>query len=195
MFPLIMNRSNTMPEMKQAFVTADGTVFDTKKEAQDYLRKPMVRAELMKLTNSNIELTDWLIENQETVEVSFESGTIRRITKADQKKLDKALEVIKEACLKGTEWLIENYKDLDFKYKLVKRMDSVEKAAFIVNTLTIASSGNTDLANWVIAHKAELLECYAAGIQKRVISPKAVARLAEYRAKMAAEKASKLEEA
>ena len=180
-----------MSELKQVFTTPDGKLFDTKKEALDYLRRPKISAELLKVTKNNAELTNWLIENQEQVEVAFDTGTIRRVTKSEQKKLDKALEALKEASDHRLNFLIENVDAISesFRWPSVKRMDETEKAVAAKTTLVVLA-GREDVADWILANKDAVLAAYEAGVEKRAVSPKATEALAAYRAKMAAEKAA-----
>jgi len=180
-----------MSELKQVFTTPDGKMFDTKKEALDYLRRPKITVELLKITKNNQELTNWLVENQEQVEVAFETGTIRRVTKGEQKKLDKALEALKEIDDPRIAFLKDNVEAISesFRWPSVKRMDEAEKATAAKNTL-VALAGREDVADWILANKDAVLAAYEAGVEKRAVSPKATEALAAYRAKMAEKKAA-----
>jgi hypothetical protein len=179
-----------MTELKQVYAI-DGKFFDTKKEAQDYLRLPKITASLMKVTNNNKELTEWLVAHQEAVEAAFDTGTIRRVTKSEQKKLDKALEALKEVGDSRLAFLVENAEAISdsFRWPSVKRMDDAEKAVAAKNSL-VAIAEREDVADWILANKDAVLAAYEAGVEKRVVSPKATEALAAYRAKMAAEKAA-----
>lgn len=180
-----------MSELKQVYVL-DGKIFDTKAEAEDYIRLPKVRAALVVLTKNNKELSDWLIENQESVEQAFDTGTIKRVTKSEKNKLGKALVALGETTEPKLAFLRDNADAIleSFRWPSVKRMTDEEKAVAARNTLVAASEGNTDLAEWVMANKDGILEAYAAGKVKREINPKAAEALAAYRAKKAAEKAA-----
>lgn len=180
-------------ELRQVFTTPDGKTFETKAEALDYLRKPKIKTALTAVTGGNAELTEWLLANQEKVEVAFETGTIRRVTKSEHGKLAKALEALKE--IQGNSkiaFLQENAGAIldSFRWPSVKRMDEAEKATAARNTLVAASEGNEKLAEWILAHKDSILAAYEAGIEKKQINPKAQEALAAYRAKKAAEKAA-----
>ena len=184
-------------QLKQVFTTPDGTVFDTKAEAMDYLRKPQIVAALNKLNDKNAELTDWLVSNRDAVESAFEVGTITRVTKAEAKKLTEALDHIaevlkddKKAAFVVDAEVLGAIKD-SFRWPAVKRMTDDEKATAARNTLVALSEGNEDLAEWILANRKDLLEAFQAGVEKRQVSPKAAEGLAAYRAKMAAEKAAK----
>lgn len=181
--------------IEQAFMV-DGKTFATKAEAMDYIRKPKVTAAMQKVTENNSELSAWLVEHQEQVENAFDTGTIKRVSKAETKKLHDALDHIAEtlASDKKASFVVENIgaiKD-SFRWPAVKRMDDAEKATAARNTLVAASEGNEELATWVIANKEAILEAYGAGIEKRAVSPKATAGLAAFRAKAAADKAAQL---
>lgn len=178
---------------KTVIVTPDGVQHDNKAAAEAHLRKPAVKAALLKVTGNNVELTDWLVANEESVEMAFETGTIRRVTKSEASKLAKALEALKE--ITGNSkiaFLQENAGAIQdsFRWPSVKRMTEEEKAVAARNTLVAASEGNEKLAEYVIANKDAILEAYQAGVVKREVSSKATEALAAYRAKKAAEKAS-----
>jgi hypothetical protein len=179
-----------MTELKQVFQAADGTTFDTKAEALSYMRKPKIEAALNTLTKDPA-LTAWLIDNSKAIKNAFDTGTLRRITKSDAAKIAKAIEAIKEAKIKGTEFLIEIWPEIDVKYKPVKRINDAEKEFAIRNSLQALEGGSEELAVWVITVKDAILEAYEAGVEKRQVAPAAAEGLAAYRAKKAAEKAAK----
>jgi hypothetical protein len=185
-----------MEQLRQVFTTPDGKTFDTKAEALDYLRKPKIKTALTAVTGNNAELTEWLMANQEKVEIAFETGTIRRVTKTEHNKLSKALEALKE--ITGNpkiSYLQENAGAIldSFRWPSVKRMDEQEKATAARNTLVAASDGNEKLAEWILANRDSVLAAYEAGVEKRQINPKAQEALAAYRLKKAAEKAGNAE--
>lgn len=179
-------------ELKQVFTTPDGKMFDTKQEAMNYLRRPKIEAALNALTKNNKELVNWLIEKQETVEVAFETGTIRRVTKVEHNKLSKALDHLKTLSDNKLAFLQENAGAIldSFRWPSVKRMDDAEKATAARNTLVAASEGNEELAGWILSNKDAILAAYEAGVEKKQVNPKAQEALAAYRAKKAAEKAA-----
>lgn len=183
--------NNTQFEIAQVF-SVNGINFPTKAEAQDYLRRPLVTAALTVLAGKgNESLVDWLIENQEVVETAFESGTVKRVTKSESAKLNKALDAIVESGDKAFQFVIDNVdavKD-SFRWPSVKRMTEEEKALAAHNTL-VAASGNEELAEWIITNKDKVIEAFKAGVTKREVSPKASEALAKYRADKAAEKAA-----
>lgn len=181
-------------ELKQVFTTPDGKQFDTKAEALDYLRRPKILEAMTKAAGGNKELADWLVEHQEQVEMAFETGTIRRVSKSEHKKLKAALDHIAEVLKddKKAAFAVDNVAAIadSFRWPSVKRMDDAEKATAAKNTLVAASEGNEELADWVLANKDAVLEAYEAGKEKRQVNPKAAEALAAYRAKKAAEKAA-----
>lgn len=179
-------------ELKQGFITPDGKVFDTKAEALNYVRRPKIADALRVATGGNKDLAEWLLNHQEQVEMAFETGTIRRVTKSEHTKLTKAIEALKE--ITGNPkiaFLQENAGAIldSFRWPSVKRMSEEEKATAAKNTLVAASEGNEELADWILKNKDSILAAYEAGIEKRQINPKAQEALAAYRAKMAAQKA------
>jgi len=178
-------------EIAQVF-SVNGINFATKAEAMDYLRRPLITAALSALTGKgNESLVDWLIENQEVVETAFESGTVKRVTKSEAAKLNKALDAIVDSGDKAFAFVIDNVDAIrdSFRWPSVKRMTDDEKALAARNTL-VASAGNEELAEWIINNKDAVIEAFKAGITKREVSPKASEALAKYRAEKAAEKAA-----
>ena len=71
-------------ELRQVIITPDGAQFETKQEAQDYLRRPKIQEALSQVTSGNKELSDWIIDNKAELEDAFQTGTIRRVTKSDK---------------------------------------------------------------------------------------------------------------
>lgn len=182
------------PMFKTVVVTPDGVQHDSKQAAQDHLRKPAVLAAMTAVAGGKKELAEWLIAHQEQVEVAFETGTIRRVTKSESKQLAKALEALKEVQnVPGIKFLQDNTAAIrdSFRWPSVTRMTAEEKATAARNTLVAASEGNEGLADWVIANKDAVLNAYTAGVVKREVNPKASEALAAYRERMAAEKAAK----
>ena len=177
-------------ELKKVFATPDGKTFETKAEAENYLRRPKIKEAMLKVTGGNAELADWLIDHQESVEMAFEIGTIRRVTKSEHGKLAKALEAIKEAGNPKFAFVSDNIGAIldSFRWPSVKRMDDAEKAAAARNSLVAASEGNEELADWILTNKDAVLEAFQAGKVKREVNPKAAQALAEYQARKRAEK-------
>lgn len=184
-------------ELKQVFTTPDGKTFETKAEALNYLRRPKISEAMAKVTQNNKELTEWLVENQESVEMAFESGTIRRVTKSEHTKLSKALDALKEISNSKIAFLQDNAAAIldSFRWPSVKRMTEEEKVTAARNSLLAASEGNEELAAWIIEHREAILTAYEAGIEKRQVNPKAAEALAAYRARKAAEKEALQEKA
>jgi len=180
-------------QIRKGFII-DGQIFDTNAEAQDYVRRPKIMVALTAVAGGKADLATWLLEHRETVEMAFEVGTIRRVTKSEKKKLEKALEALKEIPHDPKlAFVLDNLDAIkqSFRWPSVERMKEEEKLALARKTLVEASEGNTELADWVLANKEAVLSAYQAGIEKRVVSEKASEGLAAYRAKKAAEKAEK----
>jgi len=184
-------------EITQVYTTPDGQTFDTKAEAQDYLRRPKQKEAFDKITDNNEELTTWLLDNKDTVDAAFEVGTIRRVTKSDKKKLLAALEAAKKLFDEGVDnhlqFLADNVDDIyeGFRYPPQKRLTEEERAVAAKNTL-MAETENEELSDWVIANQEAIAECYSAGKEKRVVNEKAALGLATYRVRRAEEKLEKL---
>ena len=184
-----------MQDLRQVYVTEDGTQFHSKKEAQDYLRRPKILEAFMAVTGQNDQLSKWLLENQETVEEAFDIGTIKRVTKSEANKLAKACERLVEVNEANPDpklaFLVDNIDAVkeSFRWPKVQRMSDEEKTVAARNSLLLASENNEQLVDWVIEHREQVLECYNAGKPKRTVSPKAAEALARYREEQAAKKA------
>ena len=182
--------------LRQVIVTPDGTQFDNKQDALNHMRRPKILAALKVATGGNASLADWLLEHRESVEMAFETGTVRRVTKVEGNKLAKALEALKD--IKGVPGIafLQEHADAikdSFRWPSVKRMDDAEKAFAARNTLIAASEGNEELADWVLEHKSTVLAAYEAGVEKRQVHPNAKAALEKHRAEVAAKKAAAAE--
>ena len=186
----------SLDQIKQVFTlpVVDRT-FESKAEAADYLRRPKVLEALNKLTEGNAELNTWLFDNRESVEMAFETGTIKRVTKQEAKKLGEALDYIANTLAgdKKAAFVVENIaavKD-SFRWPTVKRMTDEEKATAARNSLVATTGGQEDLADWILANKDAILEAFQAGVVKRAMPQSTLDNLAAWRAKQAAEKAAK----
>lgn len=193
------------PIIKSGFQTPDGKIFDTKAEAQDYMRRPLKEAALNKLNGDNKELTVWMLENEEAIDATFESTKIQRVTKSEKNQLTKALEAVTKTHAtvaedgsvsnveKAFAFIIENAGAIadSFRWPSVKRGSEEEQAATIKAGFMALSGDNVELADWLIANKAAVLEAFQAGVVKREVNEKAATALAAYRAQKAAEKAEK----
>jgi hypothetical protein len=187
-------------EIRQAFVVGDQQ-FDSKAEAMDYLRRPKVMAALLKLTNGQSDLAELLYENRDTIESAFDTGMIRRVTKAERKKIRNAFEALPEVLPKAAEFLREKvtYQGAEvsimeqlidsFSWPKQRRMTDDEKTAALSESLKTLSISE-EVAEWIKNVKDDLFEAYGAGVEKRTIPQKALDGLAAYRAKMAAIKAA-----
>ena len=186
----------SLDQIKQVF-TLPGVdrTFESKAEAADYLRRPKVLEALNKLTEGNAELNTWLFDNRESVEMAFETGTIKRVTKQEAKKLGEALDYIANTLAgdKKAAFVVENIaavKD-SFRWPTVKRMTDEEKATAARNSLVATTGGQEDQAVWILANKDANLEAFQAGVVKRAMPQSTLDNLAAWRAKQAAEKAAK----
>ena len=174
-------------QIQQAFVV-NGQTFATKAEALNFVRRPLILAAMLVAVNNQEDVAEWLVDNQDTVESAFESGTIRRVTKSDYNKLEKALAEITSG------FLFDNSKAVldSFRWPAVKRLTAEEKVE-AAKTQLLQASNNPELADYVVANSAAILEAYSAGVEKREVSPKAAAGLAEYQAKKRAEEDAEAE--
>ena len=186
----------SIDQIKQVFsLPGVDRTFESKAEAMDYLRKPKILEALNKLTEGNSELNNWLFENRESVEMAFETGTIKRVTKQEAKKLGEALDYIANTLAgdKKAAFVVENIgaiKD-SFRWPTVKRMTDEEKATAARNSLVATTGGQEDLAVWILSNKDAILEAFQAGVVKRAMPQSTLDNLAAWRAKQAEEKAAK----
>ena len=182
--------------IKQVF-TVNGINFDSKAEAINYIRKPKVEEALNALPGITAELKDWLLENQEQVEVAFETGTIKRVTKSESAQLAKALAAIVEANDPKFAFVSKNAISIQdsFRWPSVKRLTDEEKIISAKASLYATTDEDEGLVTWILDNKVQILEAFQAGIEKRVVSAKATEALAAYREKMAAAKAAAAEKA
>lgn len=186
-------------KFEKLFRTPDGVTHESEAAAEAHMRRPKILEALNAITQDNTELSEWLLENKEDIVGCLDTGTIRRVTKAERKKLKVACDRVKELYASGEKalaFLAENADDLveTFRYPTTTRMTEEEKANAIRMSVLAISEGNEDLARFVAEHRAQILEAYEAGKIKREVSPKAKDALAAYRAAKAAEKAAKAQE-
>ena len=177
-----------MSEIVAGFLV-DGKVFETRKEAQDYVRRPKI-AEALKNLSASEEQIAWLLDNMDSVEAAFEAGAIRRVTKSESNKLRKAMEHLIALEDPKLSFIAENSEAIidSFRWPSVKRMSAEEKASAARVSL-VSATGDEGFAEWIIANQSDVMEAFKAGIEKREVSSKATEALAAYRARRAAEKA------
>jgi len=179
----------------------DGRHFATKADAVAYQKRPKIVAALKASIGSGeneSKIVDWLVENQEDVEVAFEIGTIKRVTKVELKRLQTQMDALVAAAAadpafaKTYSFLVDNAAAVvaSYRHPSVKRMTDEEKTAGAIAYLT-EKSGNAGLAQFIVEKKDTILEGYGAAKEKKAPHANATNALAEYRAKKAAEKAAK----
>lgn len=188
-----------MESIKQVFETPDGKKFDNKQDALNHLRRPKILGALMPLVKNDEKLANWLIDNQESIEVAFEQGTIRRVTKSEKNKVAKVVDYMVEKLAGDNKaaFFLENaqvFKD-SFRWPSVTRMTDEEKATAARNSLMATTEGDEKLSGWILANKDAIMNAFEAGVEKREVNPKAKEALAKYREQKAAEKAAKEAEA
>jgi succinate dehydrogenase flavin-adding protein (antitoxin of CptAB toxin-antitoxin module) len=193
-----------MADLIQSGYVVDGQFFATKAEAQAYLRRPKVLEALNKLFGNepNADLAQWLLENQESLEEAFDTGTVRMVRKTERNQLNKAGEALKEffadpanaEIRKKAAFIADNLDVIVevFRWPKVARLKEEEKAAAIataVGELTKDDEDkvNEDLVAWIVDNQAGILEAFEAGVEKRAVDPKATDALAAYRLKKATE--------
>jgi len=189
-----------MPELKPVYSCPDGSTFETKAEAQEYMRRPIVLKALNELTENNEDLSQWLLDQKSVLQDAFSTGTIKRVTKSERKAFGKEMDSLLEMAEKNgvkVPFVREHHSDIveGFKYPTAKRMDSDEKMAAIKNTILGVSEGNEEVVDWVIANKDAVFTAYDAGKPKRQVSKAAEEGLRKYREQQAKLKAQKEAEA
>lgn len=179
-----------MSQIESGFFV-DGKRFATKAEAVDYVRTPAVKAALLAAAGGQQETADFLFANEDEIQACFETGTIKRVTKAERKKLQSAADLLKSNDDPRLKFFVENLDGLveSFRWPAVKRLKEDEKNAQITAALTKLSDEN--FATWILQNQAVILAAYEAGVEKREVSQKAIDGLAAYRAKQKAEKEAK----
>jgi hypothetical protein len=180
-------------ELKQKFVTEDGKQFDTRQEALVYVQKPHQIEAFNKLIPDNADFVEFLIERRDDIEGAFESTKIQRVTKAEKKQLEKALEAVKNTENKAFNFLIDNAAAIvnSFRWPSVQRMKPEEAEIQVKKALLeIFTEDNGEAVEWAFENKDAILEAYQAGVVKREINPKAQEALATWRAEQAKKKAA-----
>jgi hypothetical protein len=163
--------------------------FDTRAEADMFLRKPLITSALLALGAAQ-DLVDWLIDNTDSVLNAFGTDTIRRVTKNEKASLKTALDVIATLKDKRFDFLTTNAEAIvtSFKWPATKKMSPEESALATKNTLMAALDNNVDVVSWIIANKDAVLKAFEAGVIKREVDPKAKAGLKIYQLANALEK-------
>jgi len=170
-------------ELKNAVITPDGKIFETKKEAQDYLRRPKIKEALKSVTEGNDELADWIIENSSEFEDALDTGTIRRVTKSDRSKYEKALDHAAALNDPKLAFLVENKADLvkGLRWPTVTRVKGDEKEAAIKAALMELTENNEEVVDFLISKSTDITEALKAGTVKREFNPKAAEGLNRWR--------------
>jgi succinate dehydrogenase flavin-adding protein (antitoxin of CptAB toxin-antitoxin module) len=181
--------------VQQAYVVSlDGQnhIFATKAEADLFVRRPKILKELLEVTDDNT--ANWLIENQDSVESCFETGTIKRVTKAEKAQLEKAIEAIVASGDSRYKFVIDHAAVIleVFRWPTVKRMTDEEKLVASKNGLLNVTENNQTLTDWILKNKDSIMAAYKAGVEKREVSPQAANGLLLYRFSKALEKAVRI---
>ena len=181
-----------MAEIIKTGYVVNGQVFQTKAEAQNFLRRPMKERVLMALTGNNKELVDWLLDNEEGVSAAYEVNKIRRVRKSEHNSLKKALENVVKTGDRQFGFLIDNAEAVlnSFRWPSVKRGNEEEQAANLKAQFMALTGDNVELTDWLISSQEHILAGYEAGVEKRTVPESAKAGLAAYQARKAAEKAA-----
>lgn len=168
-----------MSQFQKGYVVtgADGQkhVFDTQSEAKDFLRNPLVLNALKKLSK-DADTATWLLNQKDNILESVEAGKVRRVSKAERKELEKALENTKSG------FLFDNMQAVldSFKWPAVSRpkdqTDEQRKEAQhgeAINALNSITGDDEEMSNWIITNIEALKMAYETGKEAREVSPKA----------------------
>lgn len=161
----------------------------SKAQAAEITRMPLVREALTKLVGkgeNSAELVDWLFNSREKIQDSYDTGTIKRVSKQERKSLEKALEYI-ATTLKGdakAEFVITNKEEIleTFKWPNQTRIKPEDKAEAIKVAFLELTEDNAELTDWLMSNKDELDIAYATGVVKREVSQKTLDALAAHQA-------------
>jgi hypothetical protein len=177
-------------ELTAVFKTPDGKVFESKAEAQTHIRRPKILAAMLPVVDGNAEIANFLIDQREGIETALEAGTIKRVTKSDTNKLQKALDALKELGNSKLSFITDNADAIlaSFRWPSVKRMDDAEKEAAAVASLTVLCEGNAELAAYIYSKREGVVTSFSAGVEKRQVNPAAAEALAKYHAERKAKK-------
>jgi hypothetical protein len=162
-----------MSELKKGFVV-EGQFFATKADAEEFLRTPVVLEALTVLTSDEAS-SKWLLENRDAILSTYKAGQIRRVSKAERKALVKALDEVTEG------FLADNRDSIITSFRWPKVTRDTDSAEALKTAFVELCEGNEELADWLLATKAELEEAFNAGKPKRKVSQKALDALAEFR--------------
>lgn len=181
-------------EVKQAFQTPDGKTFESRKEAQDHLRRPKIKEAMLIVTEGNNELADWIIDNANDLDNAFNVATIKRVTKSDRTKYEKALYHAESLGDAKLQFLVDNKQMLidGLRWPSVKRMEDSEKDSAVKAELLAMTEENEEVSDFLIEKRDTIFLALDAGKVKKEVNPKAAEGLARWReeqAKLKAEKA------
>ena len=185
-------------QIQSGFVTPDGKVFKTRKEADDHLRIPAIKEALAGITDS-AELVDWLISVRDELSDAFGSSKVRRVVQKDRTQLQKALQAVSEEMSENSDvkFLLDNANAIvnSFRWPTVPR-DEESQAALLNDAVASVVAGeddeevDADMVAWLIANREGLLAAFEAGKVKREVSQAAIDGLAAYRKRQAEAKAA-----
>lgn len=185
----------------QVFQTSDGVIHHSKAAADAHIAKPKVLDALQVVAGGKRSLAEWLLDAKETILGIYDTGVIRRVTKAEANALAKDIEKLRaEAAAlaeknlpKTLPFIMENLDSIlsSFRHPPVARLNPEERSFAIRNSLLALCANDEKLAEWIATNREAIMEAYKAGVVKRAVSEAATAGLKAYQEKKAAEKAAK----
>lgn len=174
-------------ELSQVFRTPDGETFDTRAEAERHMRAPAIRAALLSATGGQVKLAQALYDSEDDLRDAMDTGTIRRVTKAERNKLAKDLAKAAES-MPGS--FLAQYQEIiaaTFRWPTQQRVAAEEKDATRLKSVADITE-DEEAAKWIVENWSRIVDAYNAGKPERKVSPQAQEGLALYRAMKDAQK-------
>ena len=161
-----------MTQLAQVFQTPDGRVFNNRADAERHLRAPQIKAALLAVAGGSADLANALFENEGDISGAFESGTIKRVTKAERNKLKAEMDKLVAAHGATYKFIAENAAILvdSFRWPTQTRLTDEEKVALQQRTLMGVFNDDEKVVAWVIQEKERILAAYGAGKPERKVS-------------------------
>jgi len=165
----------SLNKIEPAFIV-DGKTFATKALANEYVKTPIIEAQVLKLAANDKDTAAWLLSKKEAILEAFGSTQIKRVTKQERKVLAKALDAVATAGGEATKFLVDNRDALltSFRWPTVQRLSAEEKVAATKDAFLEVTEDNEAMADWLIANKDAI---QAAFVVKQEVSEEQLAKL------------------
>jgi len=165
----------TTPQIKAAFIV-DGKTFETKAAANEYVKAPLIKAQVLKLAGGDAKLADWLLDNQTQILDAYGSVQIKRVTKQERKALEKALDAVKSAGGDATKFIVDHSQAIldSFRWPTVQRLSAEEKETATYDAILAVADDNEAIAKWLIANEVAVKAAY---VIKQEVNEEQLAKL------------------